>query len=137
VSDDLELPGVIRKECGFGTGGGVPGSATCARRQASVTLATEGVADQVRRVSRRYGNRAGSGWRRDLRRRVRDRAQGACKHKSGREQAPNSRNLTSIVAHFFSPVLLSAYRLRTVEVVKLRCIASLHTNLLIALCARV
>src|SRR4030095_6558811 len=66
VSDDLELPEEIQKEGGFGTGAGVPGSATCARRQASVTLATEGVADQVRRVSRRYGNGVGSDWRCDL-----------------------------------------------------------------------
>ena len=48
VGDDLELlPEEIRKESGLGTGAGVPRGATRARRQASIALATESVADQV------------------------------------------------------------------------------------------
>ena len=48
VGDDLELlPEEIRKEGGLGPGAGVPRGATCARRQASIALATESVADQI------------------------------------------------------------------------------------------
>ena len=75
-----------------------------ARRQASIALATEGVADQIRRVSRRHCNRVGNGRGRDLRRGVGDRAEGTCEHESGREQAPSSRILTGLLmelAHFF------------------------------------
>ena len=94
VRDDLELRSEeIRKQGGFGAGAGVPGSAATARRQASIALATEGVADQVRRVSCRYCNKARSGWGRDLRRRKGDCAEGTCEHESGHEQAPNSRSL--------------------------------------------
>src|SRR4029077_1067839 len=57
VSDDLELrPEDIRKKSRFGTGRGVPGSATGGGGQASVPLAAVGVADQKCSVSSRYGN---------------------------------------------------------------------------------
>jgi len=46
VGDDLDrMSEGICKECGFGTGGGVPGSATSVRGQASVALAAGGVAN--------------------------------------------------------------------------------------------
>src|SRR5439155_17031721 len=90
VRDDLDwMPEEIHKEGSFGAGGGVPGSATGARRQASVALATMGMADQICRVSRRHGNRVRSDWRRDLRRRKGYGAEGTCEHESGREQAPD------------------------------------------------
>jgi len=106
VRDDLELHSEeIRKQGGFGAGRGVPGGATCARRQASIALATEGVADQICRVSCRYRNRVWNGWRRDLRRSEGDCAESTCEHESGHEQAPNSRSLvvflTKVVAHLF------------------------------------
>jgi hypothetical protein len=116
VSDDLELlPKEIRKEGGFGAGGGVPCSATVTRRQARIALATEGVADQICRVSCWYCDGVGNGWRGNdsgivwrrgaLRRRVVDRAECTRKHESGYKQAPNSRSLfcllAKVITHLF------------------------------------
>jgi len=106
VSDDLELlPEEIRKESGFGAGGGVPGSATSARGQTSIALRTEGMADQVWRVSRLNCNSVRGRRGRDLRCRVSDRAECTCEHENGREQDPNSRSLVvfliKVVAHLF------------------------------------
>jgi len=124
VRDDLELHSEeIRKQGGFGAGRGVPGGATCARRQASIALATEGVADQICRVSRRYCNSVRSGWGRDLRRGVCDRAEGTCEHESGHEQAPNSRSVFGLltkVAHLFLLHFFVLFQvLLTVEVVEI------------------
>src|SRR6266446_2850859 len=106
VRDDLhQVSEETRKEGGFGAGGGVPGSATSARWQASIALAAEGVADQIGRVSRRHGNIVRSGWRRDLRRRQGDCAECTCKQEGGSEQAPDSSRLCclliEVVAHLF------------------------------------
>ena len=91
--------------------------------KASIALATEGVADQVRRVSCRYCNKARSGWGRDLRRRKGDCAEGTCEHESGHEQAPNSRSLSCLLTKDEAHLLVLQFsvlfqRLETVEVVK-------------------
>jgi hypothetical protein len=105
VSDNLKLlPEEIRKECGFGAGGWIPGCATGGRRQASIALATEGVAYQIRRVTRWHSNGVGNGRDCDLRRGMGDRAEGTCEHESGCEQNPRWRILTGLLmelAHCF------------------------------------
>lgn len=101
VRDELKLLELIGKKSGFGTGSGVPGSATVGRWEASIALAAEGVADQICRVSYRYGNGVGNGRGRDLLRRDGDRAECTCEHESGPEQVPNSRSnlLTTVITH--------------------------------------
>src|SRR6266516_1773356 len=103
VRDDLDLMSKeIHEEGGFGTGAGVPGSATGARREAGIALASVGMADQIWRVSLRYGNVGGGGWRRDLRRRIGD-CERACECESSHGQAPDSSRrfclLIAVVAH--------------------------------------
>ena len=62
------------------------------------------------------------GWGRDLRLHLGDRAQCTCEHKSGQEQAPDSRSLgllNKVVAHLFVlEFSVLFHRLLTVEVVE-------------------
>src|SRR6266700_7107671 len=98
VRDDLDLMSEeIHEEGGFGAGGGVPGSATSARRQASIALTAKGVADQICRVSLWHGDSVRSRWRCNLRRRKGDCAECTCEQESGSEQAPNSSGLCRLL----------------------------------------
>lgn len=97
VSDDLELLSEeICKESGFGTSCWAPGSAAGRRRQACIALAPEGVSDQVCRISLRYCNGGGSGWRRNLRCSVCNCADGA-RHRDHREKVPYSRSFLGLL----------------------------------------
>ena len=84
VSDDLDLLSRgIRKEGGFGTCSWVPSRATSSRRQASVALAAESMADKIWNVSCWYRNGVGCLRRRHLRRCCTDQGECVCENEPG------------------------------------------------------
>jgi len=86
-------PKEIRKEGGFGAGGGVPGRGTCVRRQASIAWLPKACRANMQSFLLGTAMASGTGGGVTCAAAVSYRAECTCKHESSYKQAPNSRSL--------------------------------------------